>query len=431
MKLNKNDITFYLISSAFFAMMASSGCTDTCETTSTYTYFEPVYATTQEVRDGFKIGEPAELNSPGKIYLYGQYVLINEPGEGVHIINNADNRNPVNEKFVNIPGNFDIAVKNNILYADSYVDLLAIDISDIENIRLITRLENVFPNYNIQFGFAADDGVVITGWTEVQQMEVTDDCRSTGGPILLGFGVAMADATVAASSSSSGPSTPTGIGGSMARFAIQSDFLYAVDSYNLNVFDISDTSSPEYENSVEVSWDVETIFPFKDKLFIGAQAGMFIFDTSTPASPAYVSSFLHVTACDPVVANDDYAFVTLRSGNTCQGFTNQLDVIDISSIENPRLHRTYQMQNPYGLGLDGDVLFICEAEFGLRVYDIADVDKISSNLIAVFNDINVFDVIPWQKVLLAVGEDGLYQYDYSDIENIELLSFIPILSNEK
>ncbi len=431
MKLNKIDITFYLISSAFLALLAFSGCTDTCETTSTYTYFEPVYATTQEVRDGFKIGEPAELNSPGKIYLYGQYVLINEPGEGVHIINNADNRNPVNEKFVNIPGNFDIAVKNNILYADSYVDLLAIDISDIENIRLITRLENVFPNYNIQFGFAADDGVVITGWTEVQQMEVTDDCRSTGGPILLEFGVAMADATVAASYSSSGPSTPTGIGGSMARFAIQSDFLYAVDSYNLNVFDISDTSSPEYENSVEVSWDVETIFPFKDKLFIGAQAGMFIFDTSTPASPAYVSSFLHVTACDPVVANDDYAFVTLRSGNACQGFTNQLDVIDISSIENPRLHRTYQMQNPYGLGLDGDVLFICEAEFGLRVYDIADVDNISANLIAVFNNINVFDVIPWQKVLLAVGEDGLYQYDYSDIENIELLSFIPKLSNEE
>ena len=239
----------------------------------------------------------------------------------------------------------------------------------------------------------------------------------------------MSDVSFAASPNAASPANATGLGGSIARFAVQSDFLYAVDSYNLNVFDISDTSSPMYENSVEVSWNVETIFPFKDKLFIGAQAGMFIFDTSVPANPTYVSSFLHVTACDPVVANDDYAFVTLRSGNACQGFTNQLDVIDISSIENPRLHKTYQMQNPYGLGLDGDVLFVCEAEFGLRVYNITDVDNISSNLIAAFTDINVFDVIPWQKVLLAVGEDGLYQYDYSDIESIELLSFIPIISN--
>ena len=429
MNLNRKGITFYLVIGTFFTLLAFSGCTDTCETTNTYTYFEPIYATSQEVRDGFKIGEPAVLKSPGKIYLYGQYVLINEPGEGVHIINNADNKNPVIEKFIYIPGNFDIAVKNNILYADSYVDLLAIDISDIGNIRLVTRLENVFPNYNIQFGFAAGDGVIITGWEEVQKIEVTDECRSTGGIVLLEFGVAVANDAFSASPNVSGPSTPTGIGGSMARFAVQSDFLYAVDSYNLNVFDISDTSSPKYENTVEVSWNVETIFPFKDKLFIGAQAGMFIFDISVPASPAHVSSFLHVTACDPVVANDDYAFVTLRSGTACQGFTNQLDVIDISSIENPRLHRTYPMQNPYGLGLDGDVLFICEAEFGLRVYNIADVDNISSNLIAVFTDINVFDVIPWQKVLLAVGEDGLYQYDYSDIENIELLSFIPIITD--
>lgn len=428
MKLNKND-TLYMISSTFLALLAFSGCSDSCETTNTYTYFEPVYATSQEVKDGFKIGEPVELKSPGKIYLYGQYVLINEPGEGVHIINNADNKNPVIEKFIYIPGNFDIAVKNNILYADSYVDLLAIDISDIGNIGLVTRLENVFPNYNIQFGFAASDGVVITGWEEVQKIEMTDECRSTGGLVLLEFGIAMSDVSFAASPNASSPANPTGLGGSIARFAVQSDFLYAVDSYNLNVFDISDTSSPMYENSVEVSWNVETIFPFKDKLFIGAQAGMFIFDTSVPANPTYVSSFLHVTACDPVVANDDYAFVTLRSGNACQGFTNQLDVIDISSIENPRLHKTYQMQNPYGLGLDGDVLFVCEAEFGLRVYNITDVDNISSNLIAAFTDINVFDVIPWQKVLLAVGEDGLYQYDYSDIESIELLSFIPIISN--
>ena len=36
------------------------------------------------------------------------------------------------------------------------------------------------------------------------------------------------------------------------------------------------------------------------------------------------------------------------------------------------------------------------------------------------------DVIPINNVLLMIAEDGLYQYDYSDINNLELLSVIPI-----
>jgi len=405
----------------------STSCTDTCESTRTYVYFEPVYITTQEAREGFKIGEPIVLENPGKIYLYGQYVLINEPGKGVHIINNIDKTNPVNETFISIPGNFDIAVKNNILYADSYVDLLSIDISDLSNIKLINRLESAFPNYNIQFGFAAEEGVLISRWEEIQEIEISNDCRDTGGVIIaLEFGVAMdAQATVA-----SGPDGQVGIGGSLARFAIYSDYLYAVDSYSLNIFDITESSNPAFENAVDISWDVETIFPFKDKLFIGAQSGMYIFDVSVPSLPEYVSNFLHVTACDPVVANDEFAFVTLRSGTPCQGFTNELNVIDIKNITAPTLHKVYQMENPYGLGLDENILFLCEGDFGLKVFDISDVDNITSNLIAHFEDIRAFDVIPWQKVLLAIGADGLYQYDYSDIQNIELLSFIPVVTPE-
>jgi len=405
----------------------STACVDTCESTRTYIYFEPVYITTQVAREGFKIGDPIVLENPGKIYLYGQYVLINEPGKGVHIINNIDKTNPVIEKFISIPGNFDIAVKNNILYADSYVDLLSIDISDLSNIKLINRLEGAFPNYNTQFGFAAENGVVISRWEEIQGIEISNDCRDTGGVIIaLEFGVAMdAQATAA-----SGPDTQVGIGGSLARFAVYLDYLYAVDSYSLNIFDITESSTPEFENAVDISWDVETLFPFKDKLFIGAQSGMYIFDVSVPALPEYVSNFLHVTACDPVVANDEFAFVTLRSGNPCQGFTNELDVIDIRNITTPILRKIYPMENPYGLGLDENILFLCEGDFGLKVFDISDVDNITSNLIAHFEDIRAFDVIPWQKVLLAIGADGLYQYDYSDIQNIKLLSFIPVVAPE-
>jgi hypothetical protein len=406
----------------------SSGCTDSCETTYTYVYYEPVYSTTQEVREGFKIEGPGEMESPGKIYLYGQYILINEPGKGVHVINNLDKENPVNEKFIAIPGNYDMAVKDNILYADSYIDLVSIDISNLDDIRLVNRLENAFPNYNSEFGFVPADGMVITTWEEIETVEISDDCTRGGGNVVSfgGIFMAMEDASFSAAPSSGGPTAPIGQGGSMARFAVYEDYLYAVDSWDLNVFNISNVNSPEIQNQVYISWNVETIWPYKDNLFIGSESGMFIYDNSNPSSPEYRSSFMHVTACDPVVVNDDYAFVTLRSGTRCEGFNNQLDVINIENLNSPWLVKTYPMQNPHGLGIDGNTLFICEGDYGLKVFDISDVNDISSNQLEHFPDINSFDVIPYEKVLLMIGEDGFYQYDYSDLKNIRLLSFMEV-----
>ena len=46
---------------------------------------------------------------------------------------------------------------------------------------------------------------------------------------------------------------------------------------------------------------------------------MQIYDNSQPEIPLTSSSFFHATSCDPVVANDSMAYVTLRTGNTCQG----------------------------------------------------------------------------------------------------------------
>ncbi|MEA3316621.1 MAG: hypothetical protein U9R54_01535, partial [Bacteroidota bacterium] len=71
-------------------------------------------------------------------------------------------------------------------------------------------------------------------------------------------------------------------------------------------------------------------------------------------------------------------------------------------------------------------LFICDGDDGLKIYDTSDPLNISSNIITSFSDINAFDVIPLNDVLMLIGENGLYQYDYSDLENIQLLSTITI-----
>src|SRR5688500_12067850 len=62
----------------------------------------------------------------------------------------------------------------------------------------------------------------------------------------------------------------TGVGGSLARFTIAGNYLYTVDQTDLKVFDISDPANPVFRRSIPVGFEIETIFPFKDRLFIGS-----------------------------------------------------------------------------------------------------------------------------------------------------------------
>jgi len=84
------------------------------------------------------------------------------------------------------------------------------------------------------------------------------------------------------------------------------------------------------------------------------------------------------------------------------------------------------MTHPLGLGIDNNTLFICDDEDGLKIYDAADASNIASNQLAHYENVNATDVIPFNDVLMMIGNDGLYQYDYSNINNITLLSKIPI-----
>lgn len=147
-------------------------------------------------------------------------------------------------------------------------------------------------------GNAQDE--ILVGWEmQTQRLSVSEvEGRNQG----------QVDFLEAAADNASG----TGQGGSLARFKIVEDFLYAVDSHTINVFDISNLEAPVAGEDVFAGFDIETIFNREDHLFLGSMRGMYIFDISNPAVPAFVSEFQHGTACDPVVVDGDYAFVTLR-----------------------------------------------------------------------------------------------------------------------
>ncbi len=105
-----------------------SGCLrDRCRQTVGYTRYEPIYQQPESFRDdaAIRAESPRPLRNPGKLYIIGDYLLINEPNEGIHVFDNRLPEQPIPVAFWNIPGNVDMAVRGRYLYADQYADLLA------------------------------------------------------------------------------------------------------------------------------------------------------------------------------------------------------------------------------------------------------------------------------------------------------------------
>ena len=432
-KLIGNLTSALLMGAIIVATLSLFSCTDSCETTETYVYLEPVYTSASEVRASFESMEPRALENAGKIYRKDHFLFINELGKGIHIFNNNDKTNPVPLSFLNIPGSFDVAVKGDIMYVDSFVDLVALDISDPTNVKLVSRVENVLSNFDIMGFYSSEETGFVTDFIEIESIQVYDCDESPifddgrGGIWLSVDQAASLDQNFRAES---GGSPGTGLGGSFARFAIYKDFLYVVDNWTMHVFDIDNLREPHEVNLVDLGWGIETIFPYQDKLFIGSNIGMQIFDNSDPINPQFVSEFQHAMACDPVVANDEFAFITLRTGNRCFGIDNQLEVVNISTLDNPRLVRTYPMAHPHGLALDRDILFVCEGEYGLKVFDVDDKSNIDQNMLTHLSHIPAYDVIAIDSHLILVGDLGIYQFDYSNPAELKLLSVIATQGDE-
>jgi len=225
--------------------------------------------------------------------------------------------------------------------------------------------------------------------------------------------------------SSDSPSPGSGVGGSTARFTISGSTLYTISNTTMQSYNIATSSNPKPGGKTMLGTGIETIFPYRGNLFIGTQTGMLIYNTTTPNSPQRIGFYSHIQSCDPVVAQGNYAYVTLRSGTPCRNASiNSLDVVDISNLSSPKLIKSYPMTNPHGLGVDGTVLFVGEGEAGLRVMDISDPTNVRQ--LQYFDNTRAFDVIPYKKRLLVTGPDGIYQYSYADMKQLKLLSKIPV-----
>jgi hypothetical protein len=379
----------------------------------------PVYMDYDSFRSSYEFTPGLNLmENAGNIFVHNTYVLVNDIDKGIHIYDNANPADPTPVGFINIPGNTQIAVNGYTLYADSFMDLLVIDISNMNDPKLLSREKDVFsyslPLINEGYPIADIDksqGVVID-WTIEKTKEVSGfmakfnvkDCPDCGKEEI---------------DTKSAVSARVNLAGSMSQFAILDDYLYALDVSDIKSFNVASPTNT-IQGSVRRTWaEPETLFPEGGFLYVGTTTGMMIYDAAANRlMPEHRSTIDHVRSCDPVVVSGDYAFVTLRSGSDCGGDINEMDVIDISNKNLPDQKKTVDLYDPYGLAIDGNLLFVCDGDAGLKVFDASNPLSISSAPIYQYPDIKTKDIILTNGLAIMIAEDGIYQYDYSDPNNI-------------
>ena len=402
------------------------GCNDDMKVkeTITLTVNKPVLMSADAFRSSVKVKtQPEEITQQGKICFYEGYLYISEPGKGIHIIDNRNPSSPSPIGFIELIGNADVAIRNNMLYADSYVDLIWFDISNPALPVLKNRLENVFPyafppieegtiDYSMCETAAANSQIVV-GWTQVEESYTTERYKDQE---------IYYDSMVNSSGGNSGVSTS--VNGSMSRFGFYQNYLYVVLNNQMSIFDLSGDKPVKAVDNMHVGGNVETIFSYKDYMFMGTPTGMLIYSVADPLKPEYQSMMWHVYGCDPVVVEDDIAYVTVHAGNNCGQNFNELIILDVKDVKNPQPIVSYTMTKPKGLGIDNGTLFLCDD--GLKIYNASDPQTLMANRLAHYSGMEGYDVIPHDNVLMMIADDGIYQYDYSNLKEIKQLSKLAV-----
>jgi hypothetical protein len=390
-------------------------------------YFVPQYETTAQLAAKVTVESPKDYAEAGKIVTYQNYIFINKPNEGVHVVDNSNPADPVNLHFINIPGSLDLTIIDNHLYSDMFSALVVFNISDVTQPDLIEdfTVEEVF-YYNpyrtldtasrpeesytyTQYESIDESRGIVTSWeVEIRQEPLEEQIRY----------LRLDDTAVLETSNTNQASefNQVSTAGSMTRFLPIDRYLYTINFNELVLFSIGENYQPSRFARLDTGTQAETLFQLNDLLFVGSTTGMLMYDVSSPSNPNYLNSIEHFRSCDPVVADENYAYVTLRGGTNCFTQTNELQIIDIRNPEELSVVARQVMFNPHGLAIHQDYLLVCDGSAGLKVVDVSDREE--PQILSTDNIPFAYDIIVDFPSAIVVGEGILYQYDLSNLPEI-------------
>ena len=408
-----------LLLTALSAFVLTTSCLeDRCMDTVTYQSYTPVTVEATDWRtSSFEFKDATvDVCQPSGFYVYGDYLFLVDRNQGVYIYDNRDNDNPVPIRFIAIPGAQGIAVRNDILYLSQYLDVVAFDLSQPTAPAFVSRTEDVFAARTV-FAGTMPSGAYIVDYlpnNETVEVECTDPRNGSNFWIDdIFFALDCINCSVVRTTAGT---EQLGQGGSLARFTISQSTLYAVDDNQLRAFSLENPKQPELSGVVDLGWGIETIFPYKDQLYIGSTTGVHIYDVTQPLAPEHLSTFTHVLSCDPVVVQNDLAYVTMWGGSNCGNQQDQLIILDVRNPRQPHELQTVALEQSHGLGVTENRLYLCSGTEGIRVFELTAQGLLGAQ-IGQYRDFNAKDIIvrPDRSELIVFGweQAGIRQFDYT------------------
>lgn len=220
------------------------------------------------------------------------------------------------------------------------------------------------------------------------------------------------------------------ISGKYNTLKVIGDFIYAVTDSELVTIDNSNVEKPKEIDRQLLEGKAENLYAAENVLFIGTETDMFIFSIASNGIPFLESETAHIQwgqesnigVCDPVVAHNDIAYVTLSSlqpdnSDPCGGWisVNELRVYDVENLQAPELLETRALSAPQGLAADGDLLFVTNLNSDTNVFEIDHEGGLQ-----LINTIEggAHNVYASDGKVMIINSKEIKQYDYSNVNDI-------------
>lgn len=385
-----------------------------------YTKAEAIYGNLDSLRSTPLVEEGRPVTQAVGHFIGTDYILIGERSTGIHVFDNTNMRNPQNIAFLNIPFCNEFYADGDYLYAESGYDLLKINIKDIRNPFIQYRLTNAYTDKV----YKNAKGDVLLGFNYVQAIDEFE-VNSPEAKEIKRQGELHVDYNNQMIPLSTVPAMFAGNNGkskgTINRIGLYYNHIYVVGNDRLHIFE-SNGGSISKRSSMEVDEQSETVYIDRDRLYIGSADMVRIYSLQNRSNPRLASRVEHSTSCDPVLADGEVAYSTLRSVSNegCAGSENILMVLRVRSADRARKLKDIEMKSPYGMAMINDHLFVGEGANGLTIFNVKDKespDEVKNNREVVAFDVMHHPIDP--NIIILTNNNGLKEYNI-DWETLKL-----------
>jgi hypothetical protein len=162
-----------LFAGLLFAACALAACTEKEPLGFSGSGKRPVYLPEAQLSDIRNL-PPQPVEQSGSIFLLDTLFFMVEFKKGIHVYRIGDSADVRELTFFNIPAVTEFSISGDRLYADSWRDLVTIDISNLYQIRLLNRQVRVIepllfpPQYDGFFECVEEAKGAVIGWEDAQ-----------------------------------------------------------------------------------------------------------------------------------------------------------------------------------------------------------------------------------------------------------------------